>query len=163
MRMFLGALLATGVLSLTIVPSALYAQVSDDKLIVPGKSVGAITLGMSAAEVLQILGDPDRSNDSTDPSFPGAKFYAWNPTGREITVAIDRLGVVRIIAFGKQFATSDGIAVGVSDLRVRSVLGEPSKLLKFSENQTYQYRTLGLWMRLTLDGRVTEIDVEKPW
>lgn len=124
MRMLLAAGLVAGLLPSTIVLSALYAQTSGDRHIVPGKSVGAIALGMSYAEVARILGEPQGS-ERWDRPFP-LRLYLW--TG--LIVDFDASDTVVCIHARRAFySTTGGLTIGYSEPAVRTVMGPPSRYI----------------------------------
>lgn len=168
-RVFLSILLMTGLLSTAVAPM-LYAQGSDDTLIVPGKSIGAIRLGMSPGEVLRILGDPAQSGrDSSTRSW-----YLWfrNEGSHSYILDVKIIGssVAAIYTEDPQYSTSDGIRAGASQLRIVSALGNPERhgLLKRPDTdevygEWYCYDRLGLLVQVSLpEGRVMQLWVLKP-
>jgi outer membrane protein assembly factor BamE (lipoprotein component of BamABCDE complex) len=140
----------------------------DDTLIVPGKSVGAVTMGMSPGEVLRILGDPDQSG-----KYPTSSWYLWfrheGNKAYTLQVNLDGSGVIAFVVQDPRYATSDGVAVGVSELRVKTVLGDPEWRGPLSYDtgevygERYCYLKLGLWVDFrSPEGRVIRLWVRKP-
>jgi len=129
-----------------------------DAKIVPGQRVGPVSLGMSPADLLGALGDPDHVGSDGD--FPGAKLYFFNARGLQVTV--DGSQVVQIAVNGTQFATQEGIAVGSTELRATALLGSPSITKRYQREcagRVSGYHYPGLWIHFTCDGHVAEIRV----
>jgi hypothetical protein len=142
-----------------LTPATLLADPNpNDTLIVPGMSVGPISLGMSPADIYRILGDP--ASVGKDGDFPDGKLYFYNNRGINITV--DNSAVVQIAITGTQYATREGIAIGVTELRVSALLGEPSITKEYKNEcagRVSGYHYPGPWIHFTCDGRVAEMRV----
>jgi|GEM_PF-4184555 hypothetical protein len=128
-----------------------------NSLIIPGSGAGGITLGMSAGDVFRIMGDPPHTGTTDD--FPGAIVYYYDGLG----VAVQRSNVVQFLVTGSQYATGNGIGVGVSELRVKAMMGEPNRVGRYKKGSCtgrisgYQYS--GIWLHFDCDGHVTEIRI----
>jgi hypothetical protein len=152
----------TGLLSSAVAPAVLNAQASDDTLIDPLKRVGPVEFGMGPADVLRILGDPDRSYEND-----GATMYVYSQKGIEVLILDRTRGVVRINVLSKPWATKDGIMVGASMLRAEAFLGKPNDVVRFEGSGSvayYRYGRLGMWIWPRNDGSVSSISLfDKPW
>ena len=128
-----------------------------NSLIIPGSGVGGIALGMSPGDVFRMMGDPPHSGTTDD--YPGAIVYYYDGLG----VAVQQSRVVEFLVSGSQYATSDGIGVDVSELRVKAMMGEPNRVARYKKGSCagrisgYQYN--GIWLHFDCDGRVTEIRI----
>lgn len=92
-----------------------------DKLIVPGERIGPISLGMPQADVLKILGTPPESTIHTD----GHSRYYY----ADLTVFITRDSRVDGIQTAlPEYATAEGIRVGMTEPEVRAKLGKPKSV-----------------------------------
>jgi hypothetical protein len=102
---------------------------NNDHLIVPGRRIGPIALGMSAADVLRIKGDPipGRSMRGTTKSQ-----YTWSDL--HVLFEPGRVnGVETVCALSPEYRTSQGIHVGSSDLAVMAGLGQPVKISRSTQ------------------------------
>lgn len=150
------------------VPTALTPASAQSTLMVLGKSVGDITLGMSTADVYRILGDPDRTITS-----PRRYAYVWDRLGLVIEISDpgyarndDPGGVFLITVLGRRWATSDGIAVGVSELRVQALLGKPTSVdhpRSGPYRTIYKYRNLSSSITFDSDNVVEYIQLWRYW
>jgi hypothetical protein len=98
------------------------AQDATDYLIVPWKRLGPIELGMTAAELLRIMGDPTSTKHG--PLDRGVDVYNWKD-GLSATITKDGLYVTQICSFNPNYATAQGVHVGSTDLSVVALLGKP--------------------------------------
>jgi hypothetical protein len=104
------------------------AQARDsDHTIVAGQRMGSVYVGMSAAALLQTLGEPTQRMGSARPT------YIWTYPGGEIVVAVanDRvwsagIGWVSGYTGAEPYATASGLTVGASRLDVDAQLGTPN-------------------------------------
>jgi hypothetical protein len=111
-------------LPLTVVLSLALASPAA-AVIVPDRSMAGVELGITAEEVIEILGDPDKSVTRRD--FAGPKL-TYDYRSRRIQVAMrpDEAGENWIVRFivthaGKE-RTADGVGVGTHWRNVRSKL-----------------------------------------
>lgn len=91
-----------------------------DTLIVPKVRIGPAALGMTEANMLAWLGEPDRTVGS------GNRVHYWYERSGS-WIGFERGRAVRISASKGSFATSDGISFGTSEVKLRSTLGRPIK------------------------------------
>jgi len=160
-----------GVALVVLLASGIVAAraVAESTLIVPRQGVGDVMFGMSAADVYRVLGDPERSIKYDRPQ--GRYTYVWDQRGIAIDYSDrgtfgrdDPGGVYRIYVWKAPWATSDGIAVGTSLLRVQALLGNPNQTTKVQPGGVgtiethFFYRTLALWIYFNDSGIVTTID-----
>lgn len=91
---------------------------ADDMLIVPGKRVGAVTVGMSRTQVDKLLGAASSSNELS----PHRANAVWPLPGKgDIHVQFVDGKAVRVGTTAKEYATSDGLAGGASVAKMRSL------------------------------------------
>ncbi len=107
-------------------PAFAQAQQSfpDDHVIVAGVRAGRVGLGISSAELYQILGDPKQSRRSSN----GTAVYdydAWE-------IVTDDNKVIDITVMLPAFRTASGLNVGSSDLKIQASMGQPACLLAWS-------------------------------
>ncbi len=87
------------------------AQSQTDNLIVPGVRVGPVTLGMTDVDLYKMLGDPARTDVTSD----GARIhYVYS----SLDVGVDRDShiVVAVETHDPSYATAEGIKFGSSSL-----------------------------------------------
>lgn len=94
-----------------------HSQTRNDHLIVPWVRIGPMTLGMTAAELVQIRGQPFNKR-------PGeVEVYNWHDL--TATVTKDGLWTTEICTFSPTDITAEGVHVGSTDLSVTTLLGPP--------------------------------------
>lgn len=122
-----------------------------DKLIVPGERIGPISLGMMQADVLKILGVPPKSSIHTD----GHSRYYY----ADLTVWISRDSrVFRIGTDSPEYATADGIRVGMTEPEVRAKKGNPTRMEDYNVSVIYNYKPkLEIGIKRSTDNRITFI------
>ena len=109
----LKTLIAAGLVILASRPCA-----ADDMLIVPGKRIGAVTVGMSRAQAGKVLGAPSSSNDLS----PHRVNVTWPLPGKgDIHVQFVDGKAARVGTTAKEYATADGLAGGASVAKMRSL------------------------------------------
>jgi len=126
-----------------------------DKLIVPGKRIGPIALGMPQADVLNILGKPPKSIIHTDGH--SSYFYA------DLLVFISNNSrVYRVNTTAPEYSTADGIRVGMTEPEVRAKRGKPKRVFNLGDNAvTYWYESkLEIWFDRSTGNRITSICIE---
>lgn len=106
---------------------------ANEQLIVPGKSIGLISIGMKETEMLQLLGEPE----STPKRNMGFIEYRYLKSHLLIAEVDEKTKTVVSIATGIQpkYKTPQGIAAGTSLEALHKVLG--MKKLTELENGTY--------------------------
>jgi hypothetical protein len=127
----------------------------DDKRIVPGVRAGNISLGMSAADVLRILGEPSRTTQYKD----GAQYNFSDDF--EVFINSRSRRVSRISVEDPAYQTPEGIRVGSSDLSRQALLGRPGwKKDPSSTMEIYCYPSgLGVYVE---NGKVIRMSVYSP-
>ncbi len=91
----------------------------NDHLIVPWRRVGPVSLGMTATDVVRILGEPTQKNGN-----PITTTYHWQDE-LSVTVKTDTAYVTQICAISPNYATSQGLRPGMADSEVAKLMGEP--------------------------------------
>jgi len=110
------------VLSLLVIAALLLplpVQADNDHLIVPWRRVGPIALGMTAADVIRILGEPTQKNGG-----PVVTTYHWQDE-LSVTVKTDTLYVTQICAVSADYATAQGLRPGLPETAVTQLMGDP--------------------------------------
>jgi hypothetical protein len=107
-------------------------------LIVPGRSVGPIVLGMRMTQVFQFLGPPERRV----PSGETIKFF-WPRRG--LTVRVDRDGrVAAIFVESPSYRTARGIGVGSTRDEVVAAYGPAPQAQEDRATLILVYTRLGI-------------------
>jgi hypothetical protein len=83
----------------------------DDLLIVPGKSVGRVRLGMTREQVVALLGAPQEESKSEN-GITNALTYRSKPAKHTINIDFDNGRVSQIDFTSQAYKTSEGIGVG---------------------------------------------------
>ena len=109
-----------GVLLLAAAASLAFAPALADDLIVPGKSIGPVLIGMTAPELYRALGEPKSSDVGADKTT-----YIYD--GVQVGVENDRQVVYRVFATSPKYKLVRGVAVGSSALAVVAAYGEPDE------------------------------------
>ena len=94
-------------------------RAENDHLIVPWRRIGPISLGMTAADVIRILGEPTQKNGG-----PVVTVYHWQ-NELSVTVRTDTLSVTQVCAVSPDYATAKGLRPGLSEDAVAQLMGEP--------------------------------------
>jgi len=131
-------------------------QAENDYLIVPWQRVGPIALGMTATELVRIMGDP-RST-----WIRGVDIYNWGDLSA--TLRKDGSYVTQICTFSPAYATAQGVHPGSTDVSVADLLGEPKYSRVFSAWWRFSYTNLywpGLMVSVHLKGYDTDHKVWK--
>jgi hypothetical protein len=114
--------LANRILLLLVVVALLLpvqVRAENDHLIVPWRRVGPVALGMTAADVVRILGEPTQKN-----SGPVVTTYHWQDD-LSVTVKTDTSYVTQICAVSPDYATAQGLRPGLPDTAAAKLMGEP--------------------------------------
>jgi hypothetical protein len=121
-------------------------------LIVPHTSVGDIRFGMTATQVVALLGEPQRRTaNALEYTHLG---FAVLPNAQGVVQVVmcgDVMGVNRPLALAFNGRTKEGIGMNSTREEVVKAFGDPSQSQKFPgeiERLTYD----GLGMTLTLEG-----------
>lgn len=143
--------LAIGGLILAVVLGALPARAEVSSLIVPGQSLGPVSLGMSEAEVAAALGRSVSGPNGT------LVFSAW-----KITVAFDSGMAVRISTADPQFRTRRGAGVGTGPDVATQLIGDFNELYTGDGDDlsiVYPFQGIGFHFH---GGRAVEVFVIQP-
>jgi hypothetical protein len=116
-----GPVLALLVATLSLREQA-QAQAQNDHLIVPWERIGPIALGMTAPELIRIMGEP--TSRKHGPLDRGVDVYNWKDS-LSATVTKDSLYVTQICTLSQAYATAQGVHPGSTDLSVSALLGQP--------------------------------------
>lgn len=84
--------------------------VNPAEIVVPGKSVGAVAVGMTGEELIALLGEPSVKRESTYPET-ALWDYGVKSDDRGISVLMRNDAVVRIEAKAEKFRTEDGLGL----------------------------------------------------
>ena len=131
--------------------SATKGVVKDD-LIVPGKRIGPVAVGMSVSQLYDVMGAPTQSEKGR-----GTERCVFE----DLEVVMDDAdqSVISVATQSADYATADDIKVGLADLGVRAKLAKLSgRLLIKEEGDTRTYFTAGM-MVLVSGGHVKSITV----
>ncbi len=121
-------------ITVALVASVAGTAIAQTVLIVPGRSVGPVQVGMASPRVLRLLGRPAvRAGD--------ALWSYEQPISLRIEFAAGR--VKSIATWDRRARTAQGLAVGVPDTMIVRSLGAPEVLPAFPGAWLY-YRALGL-------------------
>ncbi len=125
-----------------------------DGLIVPGQRIGPIYVGMDVRLLYQTMGEPRESMPSAD----GVTYDFGGGLAAIVMNTTQR--VYRITANSTNYATKEGIRVGLSDLAVRALDGNPYRA---TPDQELNFMCYLQGIRLVLrGGRILWIDVWSP-
>lgn len=117
MRKFGWALVSAMVLISASTTYGYTKTASENSLIVPGKSVGKIAIGMPGSNVRKLLGKPTLDHDD---------YLEFHKKG--ISVLLNKGKVTEIVFHSKKFATKDGLSLANYDADNRYKKFEHSKL-----------------------------------
>ena len=118
-------------------PSAM-KNVMKDNLIVPGKRIGPVSVGMSVSQLYDVMGEPTQSE-----KLRGTERYVFEDL--EVVVDDADQSVNSVAIASSDYATADHIKVGLTDLGVRAKLANLSaRLLIKEEAGTMTYFTAGM-------------------
>ena len=123
----------------------------NDGLVVPGKRIGVVELGMPLANLLSAEGAPLRTAPIPNTV---ATTYTF-PDG--LTVGADER-VYWIIAEGDRFGTANGVRVGIEQIVARAALGKPRCVETRPDVTVYDYGDL-YFESGNVDGRVKRVGV----
>jgi hypothetical protein len=137
--------LALLVLTLVLAPAAQpsTAAQTDRFLVVPGRSAGAIGIGMKLDAVQRIFGNP-----STTDLTGSTQWYQWQaPQNQMASIAVETAQntvVLISLAHDPRYRTSEGLGDGNTLDEVRRVFGAPSSVMRLAGYSIVQYRTKGI-------------------
>src|SRR4030095_10610062 len=113
-------------------------SVMKDNLIVPGKRIGPVSVGMSVSQLYDVMGEPTQSE-----KLRGTERYVFEDL--EVVVDDADQSVNSVAIASSDYATADHIKVGLADLGVRAKLANLSaRLLIKEESGTMTYFTAGM-------------------
>lgn len=95
------------------------ARAENDHLIVPWQRIGPVALGMTAEDVVRVLGEPTQKNRRSSVTV-----YYWKDN-LTVTVKADGSYVTEICALSPDYATAQGLRAKMSDTSVTALMGEP--------------------------------------
>jgi hypothetical protein len=124
-------------------------QAENDHLIVPWRRIGPVSLGMTAADVVRILGEPTQKNGG-----PVVTVYHWQDE-LSVTVKTDSSYVTQICAISPDYATARGLRPGLPDTAVTQLMGEPQNSRLYRGWWKMSYTNLfwgGLMVSIPLTG-----------
>jgi hypothetical protein len=98
-----------------------HAQAQNDHLIVPWQRIGPIELGMTAADLIRILGEPTQTSRGPP---GGISVYSWK-NDLSVYIKMDGSYVTQICALDPAYATTNGVHPGATNLSVAALLGQP--------------------------------------
>jgi hypothetical protein len=119
------------------------AQSPSDCLVTPGRSVGAINLGMTREAVVRLWGQPD-SVETDEERRQLLVFELW----RVGIIALSPEGTVTLIGIGDDrcLRTVEGVVTGDTRRRARTVYGEPDSSAEDRLSDTIVKRKARLWI-----------------
>jgi len=128
------------------------APVIQDTLIVPGKRIGPVSVGMMVPQLYDVMGEPAQAV-----KVQGTERYKFE--GLEVVVDDVDESVKMVSTASPAYATAEGLKVGVSELAVRARLAKlPGQLVIKVEGDTTTYINTGLVI-LVSTGQVKSISV----
>jgi hypothetical protein len=140
---------------LMVVPPALAAP-GNQFLVVPGRSLGPVAIGMRLEAVESLLGRPSK----VDPTGR-TQWYEWkSPDNRLRSIAVETLQntvVLISLAHDPRYRTSQGLGDGTALSQVERVLGRPSSVIRLGGFSIVQYRRIGIGFVTDGSERVTGI------
>lgn len=131
----------------------------NDHLVVPGKRIGSVSIGMTAKQVLDVMGSPLQTYRFTD----GANYrYSGN-----FYVLVDDATqqVWRAAIEDYSYQTKEGFGVGQTELEMRAKLGNPDSSTNigngFPPTYRYCYKN-GLAVYTAPDGKIWRLSIFNP-
>jgi hypothetical protein len=141
---------------LIAVPAAVSAAPGTPFLVVPGRSLGPVTIGMHLEAVESVLGKPTK----VDPTGR-TQWYEWkSPGDRFRSIAVETLQntvVLISLAHDPRYRTSEGLGDGTALAEVERTLGRPSSVMRLGGFSIVQYRKIGIGFVTDGSERVTGI------
>jgi hypothetical protein len=127
------------------------AHAQNDRLIVPWERIGPIELGMTAADLTRIKGEPTQT--SRGPTG-GISVYNWK-NDLSVYIKSDGSFVTQICALDSAYATAKGVHPGMTDVSVTALLGQPKSSRVYRGWWRLSYTNLfwpGLMVSIPLTG-----------
>jgi hypothetical protein len=132
--------------------SASAKSVVRDNTIVPGKRIGPVSVGMAVSQLYDVMGEPTQTQKGR-----GIERYVFEAL--EVVVDDTDESVSTVTTGSADYATADGLKVGLTVLAVKAKLAKLSgQLLIREEGETTTYSTSGMVV-LVLNGQVKSITV----
>ncbi|HSN18353.1 MAG TPA: hypothetical protein VLV87_09080 [Gammaproteobacteria bacterium] len=131
----------------------------DDSLIVPGKRIGPVAIGMTSKQVLEAKGSPHASV-----RFKDAALYNYgDKSDYGVLVDDDTQQVWRVQTTSDSYDTEEGIHVGQTELEMQASLGKPDNSTHDDNDEpVYQYcYDRGLAVYIT-QGKIFMLSVFNP-
>jgi hypothetical protein len=125
-------------------------------LVVPGRSMGPIAIGMRLEAVEETFGSPTKTDLSGQ-----TQWYEWkSPDDHLRSIAVETLKntvVLISLAHDPRYRTNEGLGDGTTLAEVERVLGTPSSVMHLGGFSIVQYRRTGIGFVTDGSGRVTGI------
>jgi len=123
-----------------------------DNRIVAGKRIGPVSVGMPVSQLYDVMGEPTQSVKGR-----GTERYVFDDL--EVTVDDADETVATVSTESPDFATADGLKVGLTDLAVKAKLAKTQgQLLIKEEGETTSYFAAGIVVVVS-GGQVKSITV----
>ena len=121
-----------------------------DNLIVAGKRLGPVSVGMPVSQLYDVMGEPTQTVKGR-----GTERYVFE--GLQVVVDDADGSVVMVSTESPDFATADGLKVGLTDLAVKAKLAKgQGQLFIQEEGETTSYFAAGIVV--VVIGRPREVD-----
>lgn len=125
-----------------------------DSAVVPGVRIGPAALGMTEANMLQWLGEPSKTNSY------GNRDNQYIYADRGLWIGFEGGRAEGIAASQSRYATSDGISVGASELKLRTTWGQPKSRMQRGDYHVQYCFSNGIRASVELQSRrVTELSI----
>jgi hypothetical protein len=103
----------------------------DDNLIVPGERVGRVFLGMTEEQLYKRMGTPDQLPPGTGVTNLNGEAmitYIWGDLIAYVQPSTHKVLMIHVqrVGGGIRYATTEGVALGTSELEMKSKLGPPA-------------------------------------
>ena len=129
----------------------------DDLRFAPGWRIGPIYLGMTRAELLAALGEPQKSSSAGE----ATEHYFWEPD--RWFVRMYRGSVVSVQAYPKGYPVSGPVTFGTTALAIRVKLGDPDCVNRdIPGSDVLVYRSAGVLLTVEVNGGLRAIYVVAP-
>jgi hypothetical protein len=128
-----------------------------DNLIVPGRGIGSVKLGMTAAELYRVKGEPKSMMNYGG----GGTRYDYP----DLSACVSDGSVIWISTDNPQFSTQEGLHPGESQLAMQAKLGPPAGRRVYNPFNTTYWYTRGGYLQIevnTTTGIILVIRVDVP-
>lgn len=129
-----------------------------DNLIIPGQRIGPISLGMTAAQLLHAVGEPDRVANYTAGADHRMMQTLWFGSVEVHMPTLNPQRVTSIRTTDGRNATAQGLRVGSSTLSFSGALGPPG-MIRAQNDWCY---VSGLEAVFDNNGKATAVIVQTP-